>query len=356
MINVRFSSEVWSGLCLLLVIGLVHSEEKLGIQKCLLIGLFSGLGFEFRYQLAFALVGIFFWLLRIRRVPLSSLFYMAAGFLLPVVLCILLDSWFYGEFVIAPFNYFKYNILYDVVSSFGVSPWYYYWEQLLVRPSMLIGIILLLSTIVLCIYMSNNIIVWAFLPFILIHTLIPHKEYRFMFPIFNLLPIMMIHGIQIFEQTFKNNLPKAAVVSILIALGATNMGGLFLSVFKPAENGAVNMAYYISKTYTNNTEMLCFLGNSPYTAGNAKGLTTRFYKPANIRISEFSLGRLHDENHKIIVLPKGAYRERQTIESLGYNLEKESIPAWLETLNFFYSVYDFQRGLMLYSKSDEKKP
>ena len=64
-LNVRFSSETWSGIFLLLSISLVLRNYR-SISAYCLIGAVLGISFLFRYQIAFSIIGLFLWLLFMR--------------------------------------------------------------------------------------------------------------------------------------------------------------------------------------------------------------------------------------------------------------------------------------------------
>jgi phosphatidylinositol glycan class B len=92
-LNVRFSSETWSGLMLLLSVGMVLRNPKSN-STFLLIGVILGLSFLFRYQIAFAIAGLLGWLIVIKKEKTVSLILISSSFLLLVVLGIIIDSLF----------------------------------------------------------------------------------------------------------------------------------------------------------------------------------------------------------------------------------------------------------------------
>ncbi len=179
-LSVRFSSETWSGICFLLALSIYFSEVK---SKALLIGIVFGLSFQFRFQMAFALVGFVAWLLFIQQHNFHFYLKIIAGFLLVTALGFLIDSWFYEGFVVTPWNYFHKNIVENVASNFGTAPWYFYGVYLFIYPNYFIGLLLLFAFAVLLVGKPKNFLLWIMLPFMLVHSLIPHKETRFLFPI-----------------------------------------------------------------------------------------------------------------------------------------------------------------------------
>jgi phosphatidylinositol glycan class B len=63
MISVHFSSETLSTACLLLLLAGLLRREQPSVREALWMGIVAAIGFEFRYQMAFALVGILAWIL-----------------------------------------------------------------------------------------------------------------------------------------------------------------------------------------------------------------------------------------------------------------------------------------------------
>jgi len=124
-INVRFSSETWSGLLLLLSAGLVIRNHR-SYSSYFILGGVLGLSFLFRYQIAFAIVGLIFWLLIIRKENVTKLFILSFSILIVIAAGILIDSWYYGNWTITTLNYFVVNLIDGKAADFGTSPWFYY--------------------------------------------------------------------------------------------------------------------------------------------------------------------------------------------------------------------------------------
>lgn len=112
--------------------------------------------------------------------------------LTPVAVVILtltavIDSYFYGQFVFVPFNFFKVNILDNVSSFFGVHPVYWY-----LTHAMPLYMGLPIFHFVFGLFdhlfdpkvgMFAKVTFWS----LVIYSLIPHKEHRFLLP---LIPLM----------------------------------------------------------------------------------------------------------------------------------------------------------------------
>ncbi len=181
--HVRFSSENWGGIFLLLGIGFVLNK------KWFLSGLILGLSFLFRYQMALSIVGILAWLIAIEKLSWRKLITFISGILLAIILGILSDYQFYGKWVFTAYNYFSVNLIQGKAAEFGTDPFYYYILKFLEQGFMPISFLLLTFLIIAIFKNPKHISIWAFVPFVAIHFIISHKEIRFLFPMIYLLPI-----------------------------------------------------------------------------------------------------------------------------------------------------------------------
>ncbi len=133
--HVRFSSEGWAASLLAISIVCVCAacEPTRRHQWWLaVLGRATlGVSFYLRFPVAFAILGIGLWVLVVARPGVYVLGSLAVGFLLAVFLNVVVDHWFYGEWVFTPWNYFIANIVEGRAAEFGVDPWWYYGEKLL---------------------------------------------------------------------------------------------------------------------------------------------------------------------------------------------------------------------------------
>ncbi|WP_436414980.1 mannosyltransferase [Petrimonas sp.] len=348
-INVRFSSETWAGLSLLLSVGVIQ-RNKSSKSYFFLIGILLGLSFEFRFQIGLCIVGILLWLLIVKKTHYFNWFITISGLLVVIISCAVLDSFYYNSVVFTPYNYLKINVIDKVSSLFGTEPWYYYLRIISEAPSLLIGYMIIFSIFFLLITDYKNIILWCIFPYLIVHSIIPHKEPRFLFPLVNFIPILLVWT---YESVSKyRNLKIHFILNILIVAAIIiNIGGLFI-IFKPAGNGNVNLANYIHKSYSKNEPIevySSYLG--PYSVGNAKGLIANFYTNNEIElyfIDDDFIFTLPD--NKLIVVPKGFFRDRQLLTEAGYKIQKESIPNWMSFFNKLYRVYNENSVLLLYTQ------
>ncbi|OJV44398.1 MAG: hypothetical protein BGO29_13835 [Bacteroidales bacterium 36-12] len=356
-INIRFSSETWAGFTLLLSVVLLNDVQKQNRRSVyFLAGLLWGLSFEFRFQMAIALFGLFLWLIFIRKEKLKNLLLLLSGSFAAVFACTLLDSWFYGNWVFTPWNYFYSNLIEGVASHFGVAPWYYYLEQLINRPTPLIGMLLLSALLIMLFLDYKNIVLWCIIPFLIIHSLIPHKELRFLFPVVNFVPLIVIQAFQKVNNRLENKtVVRAIAYPVVIIALIINAGGLLMLAVKPACDGNINILQYIDKHHEH-VNLYTIGGSNPYVLGyNVKGLTPRFYANDKVTVKDLSSvwkrnfgERFEDDD---LVMLYASYHESVYLEKEGLRIEKKSIPDWIIWLDRFYKVYDkYQYIYVLYSK------
>ncbi|QDW24341.1 mannosyltransferase [Pedobacter sp. KBS0701] len=352
-VNVRFSSETWCGNCLIIAIVLIrriHTHR----QNPLWIGIFLGLAFEFRFQSTFATIGLLAWLILISKIESGKLLWIITGGILILSLGIALDSCYYGQVVITPYEYFKANLMDGIASNYGTSPWHNYIHLIIVAPTAIIGSGILFSLVWSVIYLPKHIIVWAVFPFILLHTLIPHKELRFLFPIINLVPLLITLMIQYVDDlTVKIKDLKLPFRLLLYISLATNMLGLISLIFKPAGNGSANMIRYIDRKYkqVDSVSVYCLPENNPYVIGSARGLKAKFYLSDNIILKDINWRNLkHPKSNAVYLMPLSNIVEGRILEKNGFRKEYIGLPEWIIFLNHFYGTFDGQSVPALYTK------
>lgn len=177
-------------------------------------GLALGAAFLFRYQAGFMILGALIHSPR-RRIFL--------GLGAALIFGIFLDRLGYGEWVLAPLRYFQVNIIEDKAGEFGRSPpWQYIgwlWHDLL-KP---FGGMVVLALIAVAIRRPKHLLTAICVPFFLAHALIPHKEARFLYPLLDFAPVLMVLAVSPYlsnERARPWLRLRNAVLAILFALNA----------------------------------------------------------------------------------------------------------------------------------------
>jgi phosphatidylinositol glycan class B len=196
-IRTLFTSENFGGLTFFSAVLLYQyfSTRKMTWVKSLLVGGILGLAFFFRFQMAFAMIGLGLWLLFADKASFRTLLGITLGFLILSGLNFLLDSHYYGQWVFTPYKYWEINI------TLG---------RAMQNKSFLIYIGMLSSALtapplsILYLYhlgkglykkLADPYCLSAIF-FLLAHCLIPHKEERFVFPLYGILPLILGYGLR----------------------------------------------------------------------------------------------------------------------------------------------------------------
>ena len=164
-------------------------KMRFTLEGLLLSAICLGLVFHFRYQMGPLMVALAFWMLIGARTPILQMVIFCTTVLLVVAAGIGLDSIGYGRFELAPWNNVLANVVDGIAASFGTSPWYYYFVTPLTSP---MGIVLVGSLIWFWFKFPRNLLTVLTLVFMVQHSLIGHKELRFVLPIFPLALAMFI--------------------------------------------------------------------------------------------------------------------------------------------------------------------
>ena len=189
-----FSAEAMGGLTLLFSILILERsilEKTLGWS--LLAGLIMGFSFFFRFQVAFSLLGLGLWVLITNLKAWEKIIAILIGFLIGSAINMYLDASFYGKFCFTPYNYYYANIVLGKAAAFGTSPWWYYIAILaaLTVPLLSFGIFGLFAK---SLANFKNPYAIAMLFFVVGHSMVGHKEERFVFPVLYFIVYLAAEG------------------------------------------------------------------------------------------------------------------------------------------------------------------
>ena len=201
-------------------------EKKPGIGFLLLIGFLFSLAFYFRFQTGFFLAGFGIWML-LKQKNIHHYIYLSIGFIAGVLLNTCLDYGFYGQWVITPYEYFYTNIIDERATSFGTSSFLRYLGLLIAVVSVPpLSVFLFFYAVKSFIKKYNHLIFLTVMLFIIGHSLVGHKEERFMFPVLCIIPIMIGWGLPGLIELYSNS--KKAIRFILKFLFIFSIGLNFL--------------------------------------------------------------------------------------------------------------------------------
>lgn len=369
-LNVRFSSENWSGLFFLAAVAAIQQNHKKEMAGFIGAGVFAGLSFLFRFQSAFLEAGLFLWLIFVAKEKWGNLLIFGISWLFVLQIGVLIDSWYYGEYVLSAWNYFDQNVIRGVAESFGTSPWYFLPLYVIILPGIPIGLLIALAFLLLLIKKPRNMLVWITLPFLLAHAISPHKEGRFLFPLVNLIPLLLMTAFGELESLplFTRN-RKALVypgIFLLCYLLLVNATGLVCAGAKAAANGRMVISQYIHEKFANREiRLICGSHCSPYNPW--PDLPEHFYEEKSL--GEIPVYSLYDVSRYLPPadsLPAGKaltllVMNRSTLPDPDHltwaapgiprlTLLKESIPEWEQWIDHHcYFFTNSEDALLLFS-------
>jgi phosphatidylinositol glycan class B len=184
-LNVRFTSENISGLLLLSGVYLILKtlkENRKNILPYIIASFLFAISCFIRIQISFAVLGFIAWMLWAQRPGWKIWFAMLVSAIAGISINFLLDYLFYGQAVFTPYTYFYANIVLHKASSFGQEPFWFFFSGFLIKAVPPLSLFLLIFFFTGIYKNPKDPLVWAVVPFLLIHLLIAHKELRFLFP------------------------------------------------------------------------------------------------------------------------------------------------------------------------------
>jgi phosphatidylinositol glycan class B len=291
-IHVRFSSENWSGIFFWIGFTLlfkINKEEQIqesGYIKFIIAGLIFGLAFILRYQIGLSIAGLFLWLLFIRKEKWSRLSAFGSGIVLFIMIGILIDYWYYSEWTFTIWNYLKVNLLEGKTSDFGIQPWWYYVKEIVVKGVPPFSLVILFSMILVWLKYPKHVLTWILIPYVAIHTFIGHKELRFLFPLVNILPFLIVFSFQIISENQRlsrfNTIFRSTKKPVLLFFMVINFILLFVVCVKPADMHIYLYQYIYNRYDPQRTEIIS-VGRGPYS----RAVPVNFYKKKEFQIKTF---------------------------------------------------------------------
>jgi hypothetical protein len=236
------------------------------------------------------------------------------------------------------------NIVMHMSTAYGKSPWYTYFLQLGVIPSLALGVPIILSVCIGTFKHYRNPVVWAFWAFLLIHSAFNHKEARYLLPLMPMLPLFLV-------WTYETVLYKKNPIVSFIVIGLltfVNMGGLIHVTFKPADFGRADMMQYLCKKASEERHLRVRANyrSNPFHTGV---LFSHFYlwQPVNVEECD-SISKEEESEFDMIVLQRKDSIEGKRLLAEGYREVYRSMPDWQNFLNRFYHTYDSDQVLIAY--------
>ncbi len=235
-LHVRFSSEGWSASFLLLGLAALLRKPDHTTRWTWMAGATLAMAVLLRPSTAVVVAGALAWLMVIRQPAGRSVLQLVFAGLLTVLLGLVADSLFYGRLVLSTWNYWMMAVSGPPREAFDTLPWYYYppWVVKYAIPP--IGALLLIAYIVVLVRNPRHVLVWCITPLLVVLTLVPHKEVRFLFPIADLVPLMLMLAVSSM-RTALGSIPAWIRHLFVGGLVIINLVALAVVVLRPAGNG-----------------------------------------------------------------------------------------------------------------------
>ena len=345
-LHVRFSSEGWSGIFLVLCLTTVLQREQVR-WWAVRAGAFAGIAILCRPPTGLIILSAMAWMLLVRKDPWREVFTMVIGASIVMLLGVLLDSAFYGHFNPTVWKYVSMGFGGDPAHRFDELPWYYYAPWMVKYGIPPIGGLIVIAFALLCIKQPKSLPVWCILPFVVVHSYIPHKELRFLYPLADLAPLVLVLGLNELAPWLRTLIMRPLRLIGILVLTATNLLGLVIVTTSAAGEGRAVLAKEIHNRTIAPNERIAYL-IQPDIAWRI-GLPA-FYLPKGMREIAIGPGNwkadLEPINY-VVAHPNdaGPFAAEQGLE---LSLLARTEPRWVERAMGWYTWYEGPASWALY--------
>ena len=320
-----FSAEMMSSLFFYGTLLLYESKKDKwkGFWFPVFIGFLFCLAFYFRLQIATALLGFGIWLVFFEK-RYNHILPIAIGFVAGMLVNLYLDYGYYKEWIFTPYAYYHVNINEGRASQFGTSSfWRYIGLIILVAPAPLFSIVLFYYGIKTFFKKYSNPIFLSTVLFIIIHSMIGHKEERFMFPIFNVMPLIYGWSILSLQQFYEGTRQwvKASIRFLVWFTIVLNTILLLAITFVPYSQ-TIKFSEKLKNKFHNQPVDLYTLGQTPFQTPSRNPMV--FYKNGAPgitlkRLSTLDSVVMYNNDIKYLATTFNEIKDiRTSIDSLGY--------------------------------------
>lgn len=267
---VRFAAETWSGLWLLAGIALLVAPAA-NARQLTWAGVCLAMAVWVRPPVAVAVAGVLAWWWTVRRPPRVALTQLILVAFAVLALSVLADSLFYRTPTCSIARYAALGITGHPDHEFGALPWWYYFPWVVKYAVPPVGLAILLAFGLLLWKDRRHPLVWAIVPFLILHMVVAHKEPRFLYPLAPLMPWLLVTGWRLWG-THGHPVWGRIVRAVLIA---SNIPALLVATFTPAGNGRVAVAAYLQEHGHARSPVAVIAPNEGWRIG-----VPRFYRPS----------------------------------------------------------------------------
>lgn len=266
----------------------------------LLAGLFFGLSYQARFQMAAMVAPLWFWALFTKNVSLKNCSMVAVGVLAGIGSGLLFDYWGYGVWNFSLWHYFRTNFQEGIMDKVQQYPFWWYLRLSLNRGIPPVSLPLLLATLFGWWKFRKHALTWMTLPLFLFHSWVGHKELRYIFPIIIFTPVFLSMLIFEYNEKVREFFEKKWFRGLVKFVVGVNILFLFIATFRAA-NPSVNFYQFlwhnpeIKKIYAHVEDPFFMLG-----------LPIKFYKRKDQEVEIFKeVKDLGDLKGKYLFFRKG---------------------------------------------------
>lgn len=348
---VRFSSENFASI--MFFWGVVEYFRK--EPRYLFSGFLLGISCVFRFQMGFALIGLLIYIVYHGREGWAERFKIFYGGVLSLIALLPADRVFYGKWVLTPFKYIEQNLIQDKAASFGVSPWYSYFEFLWNSLTPAVFVVVVVMVLFVYFQKKNHWTIFVLVPFFVAHSLVGHKEFRFLFPVVFIFPVLFIEAYQLAKKEQRLNKLSYGIYVLFFGL---NIFGLLLMTQVPSGTGNIKLANTLVEIHPNESAYLYHKGYAnPFEPW--PGNVASFYKDWNKKIETIHLEDLYslDTIKTKDEIPYYLMVRQMDWDFLGIapnQMKKQLVeldrtyPIWIERVGIWFGLVDPQEVYLLY--------
>jgi phosphatidylinositol glycan class B len=308
-------------------------------------GLCCGMAFEFRYQIAFAVAGLVFWVLCVssedRRRAIRNVAMMFAWIAVPLALGTLVDHWGYGQWAFAPWNYFRTQLLEGIAAKSGTAPFGSYLLLMNWHPLAPLSLVITAAMLIAWVRHPRHIITWATIPFFVGHNLVGHKEVRYLFPMALMVAFLLVLAVAptagpqpaLLRRFWERR--RAWPAKVLYAINFLALAAVCLR----ATPSSLAIQKYIYDHYPQGCQVYVLGTKSPY---ENVGYNMLFYRPPGLAVTHVAdqkhLQALLENgpSHFLLITDRGSTPAAADAETLPQSaVVYRTYPQWLEKYDYF---------------------
>jgi hypothetical protein len=276
-LSVRTSGETFTTIFLLFAMAVLLSERALNRGMLIAAGFLTGTAVIARFPSAVFALGFFLWLWREKKATVQQLFLFTLAGVLPMLLALPVERWGYGYWTAPMWNYFHQNLVEGKSHDFGTAPFFAY----LYLPSLHflfpLSLAATAATLTAWYRWPHHLFTWMGVAYFVVHSLIAHKEARFLFPIAMLLPFLIPMAVQRTPRLV--GIRQRAAYRILVGI---NLIALVYLIVTPTRKELV----LEEKIFSTNPHFLALGRLGTPHPFQSTGMEAYFYRPETVAMTE----------------------------------------------------------------------